>query len=223
MTLYPRGKVSQATKAIHRRLGDSLFVLHVHDSSMLQRSITTRPEDRPLDMPGLLEVLAHSSARPRYAFMVLNLVVKAADANGRAGPWVIQGGAAISLRDWLCDALMPMGHRDPRRQALMQRVRKDLETSGVLPRDAASAERAIDDEVRARMRVSGKTNVSRAVSDLVRAGMLSRHYEGYRVDHHNRGAQRQAVYTLTPVARRLLSAQTMPSAPRIPVQHALPF
>ncbi len=190
---------------------------------MLQRSITTRPEDRPLDMPGLLEVLAHSSARPRYAFMVLNLVVKAADANGRAGPWVIQGGAAISLRDWLCDALMPMGHRDPRRQALMQRVRKDLETSGVLPRDAASAERAIDDEVRARMRVSGKTNVSRAVSDLVRAGMLSRHYEGYRVDHHNRGAQRQAVYTLTPVARRLLSAQTMPSAPRIPVQHALPF
>ncbi len=47
------------------------------------------------------------------------------------------------------------------------------------------------------MRNSGRCNVSRAVSDLVRANLLRRHYQGYCVDHANRGAQREAVYTIT--------------------------
>lgn len=55
-----------------------------------------------------------------------------------------------------------------------------------------------DEEIKARILRSGRTNVSRAVSDLVRAGLLRRHYQGYRVDHLNRGAQRQAVYTIAP-------------------------
>lgn len=101
-----------------------------------------------------------------------------------------------------------MGHRDPRRQALQERVREELKGQGALPADPVEAERAIDSEVRSRVRVSGKTNVSRAVSDLVRAGLLFRHYQGYCVDHHNRGGQRQAVYTLSPSARDLLQADT---------------
>src|SRR3546814_20903427 len=56
---------------------------------------------------------------------------------------------------------------------------------------------------------AGRANVSRAVSDLVRAGMLHRHYQGYRVDHYNRGARRQAVYTLSRVARELLQTATV--------------
>lgn len=62
----------------------------------------------------------------------------------------------------------------------------------------------IDAEVRNRVRESGRSNVSRAVSELVRAGLLTRHYQGYRVDHQNRGAQRQEVYTITPEARSAL-------------------
>jgi len=46
------------------------------------------------------------------------------------------------------------------------------------------------------VRRSGRCNVRRAASDLVRAGLLRRHYQGYRVDHENRGAQREAVYTI---------------------------
>jgi DNA-binding MarR family transcriptional regulator len=55
-----------------------------------------------------------------------------------------------------------------------------------------------------RVRISGKANVSRAVSELVKAGLLRRHYQGFRVDHRNRGAQRQVVYSLTTAAKAVL-------------------
>lgn len=219
----PRGKVSYTTKTIRFALRDSLFVLSVHDSSMLHGPVQAQPDSAPLDMPGLLEVLAHNSARPRYAFMLLNLIAKAAGPNGRAGPDVVQGGAVTPLRDWLCDALTPMGHREPGRIALAGRVRQELEAAGSLPKDADEAARLVEAETRTRIRASSKTNISRAVSDLVRAGMLIRHYQGYRVDHHNRGAQRQAVYTLTPVARRLLKADAPVVAPAQMRQTSLPL
>jgi Arc/MetJ family transcription regulator len=38
------------------------------------------------------------------------------------------------------------------------------------------ADEMIAEEVRARLRHSSRTNVSRAVSDLVRAGLVRRHY-----------------------------------------------
>lgn len=174
-------------------------------------------------MPGLLEVLAGCSGRPRYAFMVLNLIAQVADGRGRAGPLVMRGGASMTLRDWLCDALTPMGQRDPRRLALAARIKNDLAASGHLPSDAAEAERLIQSELRERVRASGKTNVSRAVSDLVRAGLLARHYQGYRVDHPNRGAQRQAVYTLTPAARQLVQPAPVAASAPGPRQIALPL
>lgn len=216
----PRGKVSYMTKTTLRSGRDSLFVPTVHDSSMLHRPVLAQPDSAPLDMPGLLEVLAHNSARPRYAFMVLNLIAKAAGANGSAGPDVVQGGAVTPLRDWLCDALTPMGHREPGRIVLAHKVRQDLAAAGSLPADPDEAERLVDEETRSRIRTSSKTNISRAVSDLVRAGMIVRHYQGYRVDHHNRGAQRQAVYTLTPVARRLLKADPQPVTAPPPMRQA---
>lgn len=191
---------------------------------MLHAATQSRAADRSLDMPGLLEVLARSSERPRYAFMVLNLIAGASDRNGRLGPLVIHNGAAVPVRDWLCDAIAPMGDRDPRRQALFARVREELSEAGALEGDPTAANLIIEAEVRARVRNSGKTNVSRAVSDLVRAGMVTRYYQGYRVDHENRGGQRQAVYVLTATARRLLqpAVSSVATAPR-PRQVALPL
>jgi len=46
------------------------------------------------------------------------------------------------------------------------------------------------------------------VSELVRAGLVKRHYQGFRVDHHNRGAKRQAVYVVTDPVMRALSRAT---------------
>lgn len=136
--------------------------------------------------------------------MVLNLIAKAGGQTGRAGPYVRVEGRAVLIREWLCDALVPMAHRDPRRIARAAAVRAELKASGALPADQVAADRAVDEEVRTRVRRTGLTHVSRAVSDLVSAGLISRHYEGYRVDHHNRGAQRHAVYTLLPATRRAL-------------------
>lgn len=157
-----------------------------------------------LDLPAVLERLADISPRPRYTFMVLNLIARAAGSTDSVGPYVSEAGAAIPIRDWISDAMMPMLQRDARRRAIVAQVREELERTGLLPDDARTAEDMIASEVRDRLRHSGRSNVSRAVSDLVRAGLVRRHYQGYRVDHENRGAQREAVYTIMPAARRAL-------------------
>ncbi len=155
------------------------------------------PVTDKLGMPGLIERIAAHSRRPRYAFMVLNLIAKAAGAGRSAGPYVHDGATNVPLRDWLCDALVPMAQRDARRRAIVEEVRANLQRLNAFPADATEAERLLDGEVRARVRNSSRCNVSRAVSDLVRANLLRRHYQGYCVDHANRGAQREAVYTIT--------------------------
>ena len=53
------------------------------------------------DMSSLLDALANASSRPRYAFMVLNLIAEVARPDGSAGPFIKRQGASISLRDWL--------------------------------------------------------------------------------------------------------------------------
>lgn len=155
-----------------------------------------------LDLPALIERIADCSPRPRYTFMVLNLIAKAAGSNsGSAGPYVIDDdNGRIPLRDWLCDSLVPMAKRDARRRIIVDEVRASLAEQNALPDDPEEAARVIDTEVRTRVRHSGRCNISRAVSDLVRAGLVRRHYQGFRVDHHNRGAQREAVYTITEAA-----------------------
>ncbi|MCW1988295.1 UNVERIFIED_ORG: hypothetical protein M2348_004080 [Sphingomonas sp. R1F5B] len=157
-----------------------------------------------IDLPAVLEKLAEISTRPRYTFMVLNLIARAAGTSDSAGPYVREGGQAIPVRDWLSDALIPMAQRDARRRAVVEEVRAQLARKGTLPADPAQAEQAIATELRDRLRHSGRTNVSRAVSDLVRAGLIRRHYQGYCVDHENRGAQREAVYTIIPAVKRAL-------------------
>ena len=165
------------------------------------------------DVSLLLDQLSHCCSRPRYAFMLLTLIADVARPDGSAGPLVRVDDSLVSLRDWLCDALTPMGHRDPRRMALVERVRDELRKEERLTGDAATDETLVQDEVRMRVRTSGKTNLSRAVSELVKAGLLKRHYQGFRVDHLNRGAQRQVVYTLTGRARALVSASPLARRP----------
>jgi hypothetical protein len=47
--------------------------------------------DRDLDLPAVLERLAEVSSRPRYTFMVLNLIARAAGSTDSAGPYVREG------------------------------------------------------------------------------------------------------------------------------------
>ena len=181
---------------------------------MFHASVPSRPvpssKGRGSDLSLLLDQLSHCCSRPRYAFMLLTLIADVARPDGCAGPLVRVGDGLTPLRDWLCDALTPMGHRDPRRMALVERVREELRKEGRLIDDAAADEMLVQEEVRLRVRASGKTNLSRAASELVKAGLLRRHYQGFRVDHLNRGAQRQVVYTLIGRARGLVGAPAAP-------------
>jgi hypothetical protein len=147
----------------------------------------------PLDVGAILRQLADASTRPRYAFLVLKLISEVADAAGRAGPMIVAGDRALLLRDWLSDALSPLA-RGQRRAALRRRVAAGLAAS--LPQNPQHAEAILAAAVDARVRASSKANVSRAVGDLMRAGLVRRHYAGWRTDHPNRGGRRSAVYTV---------------------------
>lgn len=158
-----------------------------------------------LKLPGILRRLTEVCERPRYSYMVLNLIAQASSSTGSAGPYVRDGSNLIPIREWLCDALVPIAHHNSRRAAVIERVRSDLIARGLMPTDADQAETLVRETVEQRLRHSALTNVSRAVSELVRAGLVRRHYQGYRIDHQNRGAQRQAVYTVTEEALKALA------------------
>jgi hypothetical protein len=69
------------------------------------------------------------------------------------------------------------------------KVAARLESNDPAQIDAALAQEAL---------VIGKANVGRAVSDIVRAGLVRRHYDGRVTDHCNRGDERLAVYAVAP-------------------------
>jgi len=160
---------------------------------------------------GILAVLAKASSRPRYAFLVLQLVAEAADGRGQAGPYVNRGGEAAFLRDWLCRQLLPLSEQNGRRAALRARVAASMASclTGDEARDAARIDGAVQEQVEA----AGRANVSRAISDLVRAGLVTRHYAGYATNHENRGGRRHAVYVVSPAVLRLLGRPVTSATP----------
>ncbi|RUN75455.1 hypothetical protein EJC47_16410 [Sphingomonas sp. TF3] len=159
---------------------------------------------RPVALPDLVERVSQVSKRPRYVLLILNLIAKAAGENGSLGPYVQSEADHVPVRDWLCQALAPLANRDCRRAAMIAAVRSELMAKATSENAGDMAQQQAE-EIEARILRSGRTNVSRAVSDLVRAGLLQRHYQGYRVDHPNRGAQREAVYTIALDVRRALT------------------
>jgi hypothetical protein len=151
---------------------------------------------------GIYAVLAEVSSRPRYAFLVLQLVSEAADGRGQSGPFVSRAGQLALLRDWLCTQLLPMSEQNGRRAALRARVTASIQNqlTGNAQADAARIDQAVEEQVLA----VGRANVSRAISDLVRAGLVTRHYAGYATNHRNRGGGRHAVYVVNPGVLKLL-------------------
>lgn len=173
-----------------------------HQPDLFDQPMALAPKS---NLPDLVDRVSLVSKRPRYALLVLKLIAQGVGHNDSIGPYVRSDEGRMPVRDWLCQALAPLAQRDCRRLAMVEAVRAEVRAKLSHPDDSAALDRAIEEEVRARIMRSGRTSVSRAVSDLVRAGLLRRHYQGYRVDHHNRGAQREAVYTIMPEVRRAFS------------------
>ena len=107
---------------------------------MFQQADLFEPAARPsksMDTPALLAVIAAASPRPKFTYMLLQLIAEIADDAGRAGPYVAVDGGAVPVRDWLCDALVPMAQRDARRRSTIEAVRAELEHAKALPSDRA--------------------------------------------------------------------------------------
>ena len=101
--------------------------------------------ERPFDLSGLLDRLTATCERPRYNYMLLTLIAEASAETGRAGPFVRSEGERVPIRDWLCDAMNPVGRREPRRLSMTARVREDLATTTGLPADERAAENMVRD------------------------------------------------------------------------------
>jgi hypothetical protein len=126
---FTRGAVPQATEvAMNGRSGIRRIPVLCFTCSMIQTEMFPTVEGKlamrgpsqtkrnaPSDTPSVIERLATMSSRTRYAITVLNLIARAAGESEEAGPYVVERGNAVRLRDWLCDALSPMAPRDPRR------------------------------------------------------------------------------------------------------------
>lgn len=147
-----------------------------------------------MDMRTLLSRIGTHSQRPRYAFLVLNLIAKGADEHGECGPFIQHEGEAWLVRLWLLEMLHPILGRACRKPEAPAETAPHLDAGSSVPSGDGDASRR-----------SGLTNISRAVSDLVRAGLITRYYAGYRVDHAHRGGQRHAVYVLSAGVREALS------------------
>src|SRR3546814_5342683 len=86
-----------------------------------------------LDLTTILDRLAATSRRPRYAMMVLNLLSEAADHRGQAGPFVTRGGETLPVRLWLGETLARMAVRHPRRRAMRERIAATVPSDNPLP------------------------------------------------------------------------------------------
>src|SRR3546814_2858773 len=81
--------------------------------SMFQQDLfAPPPARRTIGIPDIVRTIAEHSARPRYTFMVLDLISRVARANGQAGPLVRDGEALVPIREWLATAIAPSGRSE---------------------------------------------------------------------------------------------------------------
>lgn len=142
----------------------------------------------------ILDRLSEMSARPRYAFAVLNLLAEQAGPGSKVGPFIHDEGELLPLRTWVGKRLARISGRSQRRKKIEIRIRQEL--AGKLPADMFEAQKIVDAAVEAHVCATGADNFSRVVTDLERAGYVMRFYEGYRTNHANRGGLRNLVCIL---------------------------
>src|SRR3546814_10710354 len=94
----------------------------------------------PMSVSNILDQLATTSSRPRYAFAVLALLAEQAGPTGKTGPFITdEDEEKLPLREYIGKRLARMSDRDSRRRQLESRIREDLKD--VLPEDMFEAQR----------------------------------------------------------------------------------
>lgn len=158
-----------------------------------------------LDLSTILERLHEVSGRPRFAFQVLSLLSEAADRRGQAGPYVVADGQEIPIREWLGHQVSKTSRKHYRRYAMRARICEALSVNEKVEETDAQVDRLVG----ARATVAGGANVSRAVTDLEKCGLVRRYYKGEHIDHVRKGGRRHAVYVVMPEAMAALKRGTI--------------
>src|SRR3546814_1510451 len=84
----------------------------------------------PMSVSNILDQLATTSTRPRYAFAVLALLAEQAGPTGKTGPFITDDDEEkLSLREYIGKHLARMSGRDSRRKQLERRIRSEEHTS----------------------------------------------------------------------------------------------
>src|SRR3546814_18739542 len=129
-----------------------------------------------MSVSNILDQLATTSSRPRYAFAVLALLAEQAGPTGKTGPFITdEDEEKLPLREYIGKRLARMSGRDSRRRQLESRIREDLKD--VLPEDMFEAQRIVAATVHERVRATGADNFSRVVGDLAKCGDIDRYYQ----------------------------------------------
>src|SRR3546814_9800076 len=98
--------------------------------SMFQQDLFAPPHARrTIGIPDIVRTIAEHSARPRYTFMVLDLISRVARAPGQAGPLVRDADALVPIREFLATAGAPGGARYQQRRATAGSERSEEHTS----------------------------------------------------------------------------------------------
>src|SRR3546814_9699922 len=93
-----------------------------------------------MSVSNILDQLATTSSRPRYAFAVLALLAEQAGPTGKTGPFITdEDEEKLPLREYIGKRLARMSGRDSRRRQLESRIRED--PKDVLPEDMFEAQR----------------------------------------------------------------------------------
>lgn len=142
----------------------------------------------------ILDHLSEHSRRPKYAFAVLNLLAEQAGPGSKVGPFIEDEGQELPLRVWIGKRLSRLSGRGSRRKMIEQRIRQEL--ADKLPEDLFEAQKIVDAAVEDYVSACGANNFSRVVTELEKAGYVSRFYQGYRTNHSNRGGLRNLVCVL---------------------------
>src|SRR3546814_1732208 len=108
----------------------------------------------PMSVSNILDQLATTSSRPRYAFAVLALLAEQAGPTGKTGPFITdEDEEKLPLREYIGKRLARMSGRDSRRRQLESRIREDLKD--VLTEGLFEAPRIVDEKVHSRVRATG--------------------------------------------------------------------
>lgn len=162
----------------------------------------------PTDLAALFSRIDSASKRPTFSRQLVLIMGTLADHEGKLGPEITVGEGCYPVTEGLARILKCGTSHDGKAERSMDRIRGDIrlkaEQDGEELSDA-DLQKAVEEQYLAQSLKGMESNISRTMTELEDIGVIQRYYQGNFTAHHNRGAQRQAVYGLSQATRTALT------------------